>query len=84
MQSALVMIVSDPEFRGRAMGIITLSIGVMPIGNILVGAISQSIGASLTLFAYGTIGFSLVIIAGILMPAIRAEIIPFNTDTKVS
>ena len=56
----------------------------MPIGNILVGAISQSIGASLTLFAYGTIGFSLVVIAGILMPAIRAEIIPFNTDTKIS
>jgi MFS family permease len=83
MQSALVMIVSDPKFRGRAMGIITLSIGVMPIGNILVGAISQAIGASLTLFAYGFIGFSLVIIAGILMPAVRAEIIPFNGDPKI-
>tara|TARA_Y100000817_G_scaffold314753_1_gene314933 strand:- start:945 stop:2324 length:1380 start_codon:yes stop_codon:yes gene_type:complete len=83
MQSALVMIVSDPKFRGRAMGIITLSIGVMPIGNILVGAISQAIGASLTLFAYGFIGFSLVIIAGILMPAVRAEIIPFNDEPKV-
>ena len=83
MQSALVMIVSDPKFRGRVMGIITLSIGVMPIGNILVGAISQKIGAPLTLFGYGIIGFSLVIIAGILMPYIRSEIIPFEQADKI-
>jgi MFS family permease len=83
MQSALVMIVSDPKFRGRVMGIITISIGVMPIGNILVGAISQRIGAPLTLFGYGIIGFSLVVTAGILMPYIRSEIIPFEQADKI-
>jgi len=84
MQSALVMIVSNPEFRGRAMGIITLSIGVMPIGNIFVGAIAEQIGAGLTLFGYGIIGFILIIIAGIFLPAIRSEIIPFQPSIPIN
>ena len=38
MQSTIVLLVSKPEIRGRALGVVTLAIGAGPIGALTVGA----------------------------------------------
>ncbi|HTB52926.1 MAG TPA: MFS transporter [Ferruginibacter sp.] len=48
---------SKPQMRGRAIGILLMAIfGMMPLGSLLVGAISQHIGAPATVLGQGVIG----------------------------
>ena len=44
LQSTLMLMASAPEVQGRALGVLELAIGAMPIGTLLLGAIAQSIG----------------------------------------
>jgi MFS family permease len=47
---------SAPEMRGRAIGILMMSIfGMLPLGSVLVGAVSEHFGAPTTLFCEGVI-----------------------------
>ncbi|PZC42577.1 MAG: MFS family permease [Chloroflexi bacterium] len=77
MQSTIVLLVSKAELRGRVLGVVTIAIGAGPIGSLIIGAISEWIGASYALMINSVIGFLLVAIAGLLMPSIREKIIPF-------
>lgn len=48
---------SAPQMRGRAIGILLMAIfGMMPLGSLLVGGVSQRIGAPLTVLYQGIIG----------------------------
>lgn len=48
---------SAPEMRGRVIGILLMAIfGMMPLGSLLVGAISERIGAPATVLGEGVIG----------------------------
>ena len=78
MQSTIVLLVSKPEIRGRALGVVTLAIGAGPIGALTVGAASEWIGPSNALMFNALIGFLLVAVSGIFMPTIRGEIIPVS------
>jgi hypothetical protein len=43
--------------RGRAIGILLMAIlGMMPLGSLLVGKVSQHVGAPATVFSQGIIG----------------------------
>lgn len=45
---------SAPQMRGRVIGILLMAIfGMMPLGSLLVGAISQHIGAPATVLGEG-------------------------------
>jgi MFS family permease len=46
-QSTIVLRNASDEMRGRAMGVLTLAIGVGPFGSLEIGALAQSIGPSL-------------------------------------
>ena len=78
MQSTIVLLVSKPEIRGRALGVVTLAIGAGPIGALTVGAASEWIGPSNALMFNALIGFLLVAVSGIFMPTIRGQIIPVS------
>ena len=85
MQSTIVLLVSKPEIRGRALGIVTLAIGAGPIGALVVGAVSEWIGPSNALMFNALVGFLLVAISGIFMPTIRGQIIPLSyKSTEIS
>jgi MFS family permease len=57
VSSILVQSESAPEMRGRVIGILLMAIfGMMPLGALLVGAISQHIGAPATILGQGIIG----------------------------
>jgi len=48
---------SAPQMRGRVIGVLLMAIfGMMPLGSLLVGAISQHIGAPATVLCTGIIG----------------------------
>ena len=76
MQSAIVLLVSRPEIRGRALGVVTLAIGAGPIGSLVVGAVSEWIGPADALLFNSIIGLILVCISGLFFPSIRGQIIP--------
>ena len=78
MQSAIVLLVSRPELRGRALGVVTLAIGAGPIGSLVVGAVSEWIGPANALLFNSIIGLVLVCLSGLFMPSIRGNIIPEN------
>jgi len=50
-QAAIVLRNSSDRMRGRAMGILTLAIGVGPFGTLEIGALAQAIGTPLAIFA---------------------------------
>ncbi|HEY4110588.1 MFS transporter [Puia sp.] len=48
---------SAPEMRGRVIGILLMAIfGMMPLGSLLIGAVSEHAGAPVTVLAQGIIG----------------------------
>ena len=48
---------SAPQMRGRVVGILLMAIfGMLPLGSLLVGAVSQHIGAPATVLSQGVIG----------------------------
>ncbi len=54
---------SEPHMRGRAIGILLMAIfGMLPLGSLLVGAISQHIGAPVTVLGEGIISIVLALV----------------------
>jgi MFS family permease len=60
-----IVVQSDaaPEMRGRTMGILLMAIfGMMPLGSLLTGAVSENIGASATVLAQGFIAIAIALL----------------------
>jgi MFS family permease len=56
ISNIIVQSESAPEMRGRAIGILLMAIfGMMPLGSLLIGAVSEHIGAPTTVLAQGII-----------------------------
>ena len=54
---------SEPQMRGRAIGILLMAMfGMVPLGSLLVGAVSQRIGAPVTVLAEGIIAIMLALV----------------------
>jgi MFS family permease len=54
---------SEPHMRGRAIGIMLMAIfGMLPLGSLLVGAVSQRVGAPATVLGEGVISIVLALV----------------------
>ncbi len=59
----LVQSESEPHMRGRAIGILLMAIlGMMPLGSLLVGAVSQYVGAPATVLGQGVIAIVVALV----------------------
>jgi MFS family permease len=57
ISNIIVQSESAPEMRGRAIGVLLMAIfGTVPLGSLLVGAVSQRIGAPVTVLCEGIAG----------------------------
>lgn len=56
-QSALVMTAVDEAMRGRAMGLLSMAIGMLPIGMTVLGEVAERFGAPTGLVLANVIGF---------------------------
>ncbi len=62
MQFTLVTSVAGPEAHGRALGLMTTVIGVVPFGNILLGWVAESIGIGPAIAGSAAVGFLLIVL----------------------
>jgi MFS family permease len=54
---------SEPHMRGRAIGILLMAMfGMVPLGSLLVGAVSQRVGAPATVLGEGIISIALALV----------------------
>lgn len=68
LQATLMLMTSVPEVQGRALGIMELAIGAMPIGTLLLGAIAQSVGVGITTFVSGGLFVIILVVHAIRVP----------------
>ena len=71
MQTLIAMLVARYDMRGKALGVVTLAIGVGPFGALIVGAVADQTGPSLALFLNVAIGLPLVGLVVLTMPTLR-------------
>jgi MFS family permease len=59
----IIQVESDPKMRGRVMGFLAMSMfGMMPLGGLLIGAVSQKIGAPNALLCQGILAIVIAVI----------------------
>jgi MFS family permease len=61
MQPVLIINTVEPRFRARALGVLAMAIGCTPLGILLSGTLSSTIGATATLTGTGTLALLLII-----------------------
>ena len=71
MQSALMIASAPPEMRNRIMGLLTMCIGVGPLGILIVGTLSEILGAPTGILITSSTGIVGMICATILWPEMR-------------
>ena len=70
MQSTIVMLAARHGMQGRAFGVITLAVGVGPLGALLIGATASLLGPATAVGVNAIAGILLVATAGLLMPSL--------------
>jgi MFS family permease len=66
---------TDKEFRGRVMSIMAMAIfGMLPLGSLLIGKVSQVIGVSNTIFCEAIIGVAIAVLFSRLSAKTKMEI----------
>ena len=61
MQPVLIINTVEPQFRARALGVLAMAIGCTPLGILLSGTLSSTIGATATLAGTGSLALLLMI-----------------------
>lgn len=62
VQSALVLSISPPEMRGRAMGLLSMSIGALPFGMLSLGLLAERVGPQTAVICSTSGGIVLLIL----------------------
>ena len=70
MQSVVTLTVAEDKIKGRTFGMVQVCIGTAPFGNLLIGTLASTYGATTALMISSMIGFSLIVISIIFLPNI--------------
>ncbi len=81
MQATIVILVARTEMRGRALGIISLAIGMGPLGSLMMGGIATATSPTSAIGLTSVVGLVLVGAVFVLMPALRGRILPDESHT---
>jgi len=65
MQSTLIMLAASEEMRGRALGVLSITIGTGPFGSLIVGAVASAIHPVFAIRMHALLG--VVLLAGIML-----------------
>ena len=71
MQSTVTMLLSPPEARGRVLGVLMISIGVLPGATLVQGAVASSLGVVTTTAASGLLLAALAVAVTAVSPELR-------------
>jgi len=64
MQTTLVLTRVPPAVRSRQMGLITVCIGFGPLGQLMVGALAEQVGARTAVLCSAVVGLGLLLALG--------------------
>jgi MFS family permease len=81
MQATIVILVARTEMRGRALGIISLAIGMGPLGSLMMGGIAIATSPTSAIGLTSVVGLVLVGAVFVLMPALRGRFLPDESHT---
>jgi hypothetical protein len=73
MQATLVYLAAPPEMRGRIFGVLTVCIGVGPLGFLHIGLLADAIGARSATMATGLEGLVVLLLTRRFWRAIHDE-----------
>ena len=59
-QATLVMTVASEEVRGRALGLLSTAIGMLPLGMIASGELAEAVGARTAVLSFTLVGAGLL------------------------
>jgi hypothetical protein len=62
MQSALVMTTATDEMRGRALGLLSMCIGVLPFAMLTLGGVAQAVGPSVGVMSGAVVGLAMMML----------------------
>ena len=71
LNNALVMTITPPEMRGRVMGLFMTTFGLMPLGALPMGALTDIIGAPFTVGIFGAVILGFVALMAVFRPSLR-------------
>ena len=81
MQTTIVVLSSSEDMRGRALGVMTVSIGAGPIGALMIGYTANAISPSFAIGMNGVLGIGAMALVWLFMPALRQ---PISTDQQIT
>lgn len=58
MQATLVLLVTPHQQRGAVLGLLTVCIGIAPLGLVLIGAMAQGLGAAAAVITFSLLGIA--------------------------
>jgi hypothetical protein len=61
-QATLVMTVASEEVRGRALGLLSTAIGMLPLGMIALGELAEAFGAPAAVLSFTLAGAGLLLL----------------------
>ena len=68
----IIQIEAETNMRGRVMSFVAMAFfGMLPIGSLLIGAVSQKIGAPLTMLCQGICTLIIVLVFTRLLPEVK-------------
>jgi len=71
MQTTIATTAADAHMRGRAMGAVSLAIGMLPIGMFYVGFVADRIGTPEALVVHASIGVAVIAAIAAVQPDLR-------------
>lgn len=71
LQSAIILLAASDEMRSRVMGLLVLSIGSDPLGQLLIGSLAEHFGPQLTLVGEAGAAALAILLIAIFLPALR-------------
>ena len=67
-QSTLVMTSVPEDVRGRALGLMSTAIGMLPLGMLVLGEVAQRVGAPAAIVSSMLIGLACMVVWQVVMP----------------
>jgi MFS family permease len=82
MQAAIVVLVSDIDYRGKVLGVVSFAIGTGPFGAIIIGISATFFNPSMAIIINSAIGLTSLTLLIFVVPSLL-KIIPLNSDKVV-
>ena len=75
MQATIVVLVAKQDMRGKALGILSIAIGVAPFGALIIGSVADFASPSIAVRLNATLGIILLMGVVFFMPSLLGTVI---------